>query len=203
MAALDYFLDGNIAIFGGQSAHHKMLGFRQLRPSSTDIDCIATEGSIEKIKKEFNSKLFYISKYDCLFFEHNNYPVFISLDHIHDWKITDDFRDSIVRIKTGENSINSCSPEYLIMLKLRRSYTNKKMFGKDRLDIINILLAPLYRDELKHIDIGKTSEFIKKHVTSDDLEMRKYINDIKNVNNLKGEEEIRLSNIHQMLLTYF
>ena len=162
-------------IIGGKTASPLLLGLRQMRKLSNDIDFITTEnGAIKLIKKFRGNESFFYSNYKNLFLEYNGLPFVFNFKKIHDWEIPNDMWDSAVKKMIKDTELKISSPEYTIMLKLRRAYQEKRFFGKDKLDIASLLLAPLYK-ELKEVNLNKTARLIYENITKDKEEIIKYI----------------------------
>ncbi|MDD4353300.1 MAG: hypothetical protein PHN56_02465, partial [Candidatus Nanoarchaeia archaeon] len=109
-----------------------------------------------------------------------NVPVGLSYKHIHDWVINNDFFKKTINI----DGANFCSPEYLIMLKLRRNYCRisegKKLMGKDYMDIISLFASKneINLDEIKdliNINISDNVNKLKEII----LPLKKYIKQAK------------------------
>ena len=158
-------------VVGGHVVLPELLGLRNMRKPSGDIDSVASEQGIRRLfnTTDLYGNVHYGSKECELFLELNGIPIGVSLDKIHDWDVTDDFRQSSLEIETEKGKVRVALPEYQIMLKLRRGYhcmeTNRPFYGKDRIDIANIFLADL--DGGRRIEMQRLKELIQEHIVSD------------------------------------
>lgn len=157
-------LGDDLIIYGGQSIHPKLLGYKHIRKVSNDIDCVISETGVEKIVEFFDQNKYYcVENRGDLFLDYCGLPVGLNLEYIHDWKITNEFKKDKIAFPIKNATINVASPEYTIMLKVRRAESNDRFFGKDKLDIANLMIA----SSVKNIDIDmkKTASLLKEHVT--------------------------------------
>jgi len=186
---------GNIITFGGFSACSKLLGFRQMRRVSNDLDCITNIEGFKILYQSFGQELFQTSNYKDLFLEYLGLPVSFDIEETHDWKIPDDFFEESILFSFPIGDLKSISPEYLIGLKARRSINKKRFYGKDALDTINILLAPNYKETLKEINQDKLSKILRENVPSDYDQIEDYFNFIYSYKDkIKKEESSLLEN---------
>lgn len=202
IVSLDYKLKHNFILIGGQIAHPELLGYRQMRKLSNDIDGITTIQGIAKLKEQFGeeSNLIYSRKYDCLFLEYKGIPIGFQIDRIHDWSISNDLRKTSIKINVRGGQVNVTSQEYNIMLKTRRAQTENRFFGKDKTDIVTLLLAPNYRKELKNINHAKIADLMFKHVTSEYMDIKKLIDNIGgHLTQLRKREKVLLQDSYQRL----
>lgn len=162
-----------LVLYGGQTATEKMLGLYKMRSLTNDIDFICTEKGIHRILKE--EQVLYNSRYDVLTMLCEKIPITFGYCHIHDWIVPTDFFLSKRGILLEGSTVYSCSAEYSIMLKIRRSFhcisCGRTIFGKDCLDIINMISAPLYRKELAVLDYKKLTALLKKEVTESEEQL--------------------------------
>lgn len=148
-------MKGNLILIGGQTVHPQILGYKGLRSPSDDLDGITNVLGIEALAK-IKHPLNFIPDYNCLFTDFQNFPVFLVTEKVHDWHITYDFLNSIIPI----SGVRACAPEYTIMMKTRRAQEKGRFFGKDILDIAALMLAPSFREELRHLDYEKIKELV-------------------------------------------
>jgi hypothetical protein len=167
MAEMDEIMGKHVIAFGGFCVHPSILGFRKMRKSSNDLDCITDEEGVTMLNERFhgNPMFFRTENYGDLFLEYNGVPFSFDVGETHDWKIPQDFFERSTRFFVNYGGINSVSPEYLLALKIRRSVKTGKVFGKDKLDFANVVLAPNYRYDLDSLDFGFLAELIRTHTT--------------------------------------
>lgn len=166
---LDSLTESGAVIYGGTLALPEVFGTRSMRKPSGDLDARVGENVVGTIAESTDERildLFYEPNYDSLFLDISGIPVSLTTQKIHDWEIPEDFVKSAQRVSTEQGEFNCSSREYTITLKLRRAYHKGRMFGKDRVDIANMLLAPNYR-ELKPVNLEKLAGLMSMHVTSD------------------------------------
>ncbi len=84
------------------------------------------------------------------------------------------------------------APEYTITLKLRRAHAKARLFGKDKIDITNLLLAPYFKPELQQVNLEKVSELLHEEVTDDYSEVTSWLDELHtHINQLRrGEKKI-------------
>ncbi len=182
-------------VIGGHVVLPELLGLRNMRRPSGDIDSVASEQGIRLLfnTTDLYGNVHYGSKECELFLELNGIPIGVSLDRIHDWVVTDDFRESSIEIETEQGEVRVASPEYQVMLKLRRGYhcieIDRPFYGKDRIDIASMFLAHL-GGRMK-IDIEKLKELILEHVTHNrgSLSQLWSTADLYNVGSLRKNEK--------------
>jgi len=170
-----YRLSGeDTIVVGGHAVLPDFLGYRKMRKRSGDIDSVAREQGVRTLVSSGGSweDLHYGIREEELFLSMSSVPVGVSLDKIHDWDVPRDFRgSSIVFEVPGMGQLRVASPEYQIMLKLRRGRhcmdCNRPFYGKDRVDITNMLLASLYHGGRKTVNLGRLTELVLEHVFSD------------------------------------
>jgi hypothetical protein len=175
MAEINSFLEGNVIVMGGFCACSKILGFRPMRRASNDLDCITNEEGFYLLNKHFNGQIFQNSDFGDLFLEYNKIPVGFDIEETHDWKIPKEFIDDAKTFNFSCGKITSISPEFLIVLKARRSILKKKFYGKDALDTANMVLAPIYRSDLSQIDLSKLSFLFREHSTDSFEDLDEYL----------------------------
>ncbi len=158
--ALDRFYKrygDDVVLFGGQAATPWFYGFTRLRYHTTDIDFVVKESRIEQVVRDY--ELMYHPRYNVFVTYVNSIMCVFSSGIVHNWEIPDDFFATSSAVHFGSYRTQVCSPEYLIAQKFRRGYfSDEKLFGKDALDILNILIAPYIRDDLDMINIRRTAE---------------------------------------------
>lgn len=157
-------------MFGGQTAHPELLGFRNMRISSDDVDSVITVNGLCDLSRCFNNRnLFYIPEFQKVYLGHKGVPFIFALDYIHDWEIDPDFRHSSVFMYLRGVPVELAAPEYTIMMKMRRAQENGRFFGKDRLDIANLLLAPYFKEDLNQIDFDRLGELVSSNLPRRDI----------------------------------
>ena len=196
--------NGGITIIGGQTIHRELLGFRQMRRHSSDIDCVATIEGVRQVISSFNRQFFYAEKYDVLFFEYGGFPVAFAVGKIHDWEIPNDFHETTMVLNPRKGNVRVASPEYTIMLKIRRGNCNDRFFGKDKLDILNLLLAPCFRGDLRKIDYRTVADLTYRNVITSFERIKNWLSKIsETVIHLKKREMTLFNNIYNDLIDAF
>lgn len=159
----------NLILYGGQAARADLLGLSRMRKHTNDIEYFTNKDDviIDILK---NNKVIYHTKYDILFFYKKNINITFSYKHIHDLLVPDDFINCSKKIKVKNKNVFCASSEYSIMLKMRRIYfcliNKKEPFGKDAIDIINMLVAPSFKN-VATINFQKLSLKIKEYISKD------------------------------------
>lgn len=166
-----------LVLYGGQTATEDIFGFRKMRDLTNDIDYVMQETVIADIIK--NENISYCPEYDIFFAYQEEIPITFTFQHIHDWQVSYDFFTTAQVVSFNDGQLYCCSPEYTIMLKFRRSLycmkSKRCVFGKDCIDIINLLMAPLYRSDLNKLDFDRLLDLLKTHVTSNTQELLKIL----------------------------
>ncbi|MDP3986826.1 MAG: hypothetical protein Q8P81_01220 [Nanoarchaeota archaeon] len=170
MAEIDALLKSNVVVMGGFCANPSVLGFRKMRRTSNDLDCVTDGDGIQSLKETFDGRLFRTENHGDVFLDYNGVPVGFDVRETHSWEVPQSLAYSSRRIESAFGGFNVISPEFLIALKARRSILKGRYFGKDALDTANLLLAPLYRDNLKMIDFERTGDLMRRHA-SDSLDV--------------------------------
>jgi hypothetical protein len=166
-----------------------MLGFRKMRRTSNDLDCIINEEGFQLLVEHFNGQIFQNPAFGDLFLEYHNIPVGFDIDKTHNWKIPSEFIEDSKRFDFSSGYINSISPEFLIALKARRSIMKKNFYGKDALDTANMILAPSHKPELQVIDLFKLTELFRRHSSNSFEDLQKYLHFVESYStHLKKEE---------------
>lgn len=168
----------SLILYGGQTATEELLGVTKMRDITTDIDYLCTEKGIEQVLKD--EELFYHEKYDILFNYKYHINISYSYHHIHDWQVDRGFIESALQILIEGRPLLCSSTEYSIMLKMRRMHScrqkGRPLFGKDGIDIINLLLGPACRQELPDLDLALLSELIRENVVADREDLEELLN---------------------------
>ncbi len=164
----------NIILYGGQTATEKIFGFKQMRDLSNDLDYVLLEKGLTQILQ--HKKLQYYPPFDIFFINIDNIPITFCYDYIHDWKVTDDFLSSARVVDFEDEKVFVCSPEYTIMLKFRRclhcSTQKRSIFGKDCVDIVNILAATEMKTTRILLDFELLLSLLLFHVSEQTQELR-------------------------------
>lgn len=146
-----------VVLYGGQLATPWFYGFKKMRAATNDVDLMIASDTIERVVRDYNPR--YSPRYRIFLAVLDSVPYVFSCGHIHDWTVPDDFFLSAVLHNFGSHSVTVCSREYLIALKLRRGvFSDHSLFGKDAIDILNIITAPFIRKELNQIDLSHCAE---------------------------------------------
>jgi hypothetical protein len=178
-------------IIGGQTTHPKLLGYRQMRRPSNDIDMVTTDSGLDSLNSRFGSmpEFFYSTVHGDVFLEYKGLPFGFVMDRIHEWSVPDELWNTAVNIKVDSTTLTLASPEYTIMLKIMRAHQNGRFFGKDKVDITSLLLAPMYNSSLRKVDAEKTLELIREHVTQDPKLIGKYLGEISSYQDQLRKDE--------------
>ena len=178
-------LGEGIVLYGGITATERIYGLKRIRDISTDLDFVCSAKGMAELLDHYSGagpsrirgrdeRLLYHEDYDILFTVASNLPVSFTLGHIHDWPVDEVF---FARSETRQPAgvpVRCASREHSIMLKLRR--TRERLgkglapFGKDALDVLNMLAAPCCRDDMTPIDAGFLAGLIKEGLGSDSEE---------------------------------
>jgi hypothetical protein len=197
---IDKISNHKSVVLGGLTTYPQLLGYRFLRMPSNDVDCVTNFEGLFNIRNHFkdNPELFYSSDHDGVSLIHNNCPVGFWIDKIRDWETPRDFFDSAIPLFFPDGQVTCCAPEYTIMLKLRRAKQKQRIFGKDKIDISSLLLAPYFRLELKGVDIKKTSELIKEHLYPTEDEVNYWITSLKDAEKqLNSKEKVVFESVYE------
>lgn len=189
MSEIDKALEGNVIVMGGFCACSKILGFRKIRRTSNDLDCVTNEEGIKLLHESFKDKIFQTTNYGDVFLEYNHIPVGFDVDETHGWTIPPEFASDSRRFNFNFGGLTSISPEFLIALKARRSILKKRFYGKDAIDTANMILAPLYKTSLDSLDFDKLGYLIREHSSNSFDRIKEYIQFLGSYSsNLKKEE---------------
>ena len=193
--------EGQIIIYGGQTTHPSLLGYRKMRLPSDDIDCVCSESGIGLINdnygREYSNgkgpKICYYEPFDTLFMYFDGFPTDLVSENFHDWEIPEDIEEFKTVVPLGDNEISVCRPEYTIMLKMKRAKDHNNFWGKDQIDIAHLLLSPGEKEELKDVDLKEASHLIEENVTEDKEVIERYLSELKSgVGALRKEENEKL-----------
>jgi len=200
MLEVNEVLSGNAIVIGGSVIHPKLLGFRKMRKLSNDLDCITNEEGMGELHKNFQDRIFQTTNYGDVFMEYNSLPFGFDVNETHGWEIPEDFYTEAKSFNLSRTSLKTISPEYLATLKSRRAFQKGRVFGKDKLDTANIILAPYFRENLDYMSIEKTASLMRRH-SFDSLEgINNYLESVKDIENhlKKSEREIFSENISEL-----
>jgi hypothetical protein len=188
--------DFGTIVVGGHAITPELLGYRQMRKRSGDIDTVSGEDGLRALLEKVDSydDVHYGIREEELFLAEGSIPLGVNLNRIHDWDVPPDFRESSILFEVdGIGPIRVAAPDYQIMLKLRRGRycldTERPFFGKDRIDIANLALASLYQGGVKHIDIRRLGELVLEHVSSDLNCLSILCSSLDNTGSLKKTED--------------
>ncbi len=194
-AVLDTILNHELIVIGGIVVSPQLLGYRQMRRPSNDLDTVTTENGIRILHREFgqngrNDSFFRTVNYGDIFLDYGKVPCSFDVAVTHSWTIPFDFYQRIKTISIGEGQVNVIAPEYLITLKIRRCIRAERIYGKDILDIANVLLAPYFRSYLSAVDLQYTAALLREHAFLKSTDFEQYILPMRNnVNNLRFDEK--------------
>lgn len=160
---------GELVLYGGQTATERIYGFKRLRDITNDLDYVCTAAGLDRVLRE--ERLFYHPAFDIFFGVRDNVPLSFAATHIHDWPVDGNFFLASTPVRGFSHPVRCCSREHSIMLKLRRMSgrldRGAAPFGKDALDIINMLVAPRVRADLPPVDCASLAALVRKHVSAD------------------------------------
>lgn len=152
---------GRLLLYGGQTATPLFYGYKAMRTFTNDFDFLVREEAlgavVDALKPVFDSE-------HGVFFGYIERVLFsLTAGHIHDWPVPDDFFTAARPISCDGQPLFLCAPEYTIMLKLRRGLAHRELFGKDAIDIINLLAAPLFRPGLPLLNLHRAARLVLDH----------------------------------------
>ncbi len=176
---LNYILEENLILIGGFCLHPSLLGHRTIRRISNDLDCITNEKGIRILHKTFGDRLFNTLNYKDVFLDYDTIPCGFDIKDTHGWNIPEDFYTTTKKFNFKDNSLSTISPEYLIALKARRSKLKNRIYGKDKLDTISLIIAPYFKHDLNKVDLSKASKLIKEHSTMNYSQSKNYVNSLR------------------------
>jgi hypothetical protein len=166
-----------LVLYGGITATARIYGLKRIRDTTSDLDFACTLRGLEALLADDGRPgqgLLYHTRFDILFTVADNVPISFSFGHIHDWPLDAAFFASTLSMSPFGIPLRCCSREHTIMLKLRRLDARlaggEKGFGKDALDILNILAAEgcgANGAPPGRLDIDALCELIRKSVTED------------------------------------
>lgn len=92
MARLTELAEGEIMMIGGLCVIPELLGARDLRRPSNDLDCVATKKGITDVVNgmELNN-CFRTTNYGDLFFDVEGIPCSVDMEQTHGWAIPGEF----------------------------------------------------------------------------------------------------------------
>ncbi len=175
---VNHLANSDLILIGGQTAHERFYGYRNLRKPSTDIDVYVNNDKFIKVLDR--ERLSYYTPYNTLIYFNDTLPIVIHYKKIHDYEPDETFFKTIRVIY----NVRINSPEYTIALKMKRADDNKKFLGKDKTDIANILLSYLF-DKLD-LNLNLLKDLLKKFNIK--REMLKEIVTINQLNKKEKEE---------------
>ena len=197
--------NNRIILYGGQTATPLLFGYKHMRTYTNDLDFISREEDLSAIITSENLK--FDTKHGVFFGYEMDVIYTLSSGSIHNWEIPDDFIASCRKIKFGNHYLSVCSPEYTIIMKLRRALENGcTLFGKDAIDIINLIIAPIYRQDLEPINTDKLDKLLHSHCSRDILflvgQIRRQLNHLPEEIRSSAEKSIEdfLGNIGKVFL---
>jgi hypothetical protein len=156
----------DLVLYGGLTATERIYGRKRIRDMTTDLDWACTPDGLEAVLA--GERVFYHEAYDILYTVVENVPVTFAFGHIHDWPVGEGFFASTRPMSPFGMPVRCCSREHSIMLKMRRivelQARGAQPFGKDALDILNMLAAPYCRDGLEAFDVDALCALIRDNV---------------------------------------
>jgi len=159
-----------LVLYGGQTATPQYFGFKKMRVLTNDLDFAVIPDLLPTLIKQ--EGLMFHPVYQVFFCYQQDVLCVFSCEKIHDWLIPPDFFKSAVPFTVQDKVIFLSAREYMITLKLLRGYyNNKTMFGKDSIDIINLLSAPIFRTDLEQVDLERTVSLIKTNLNTDVIDL--------------------------------
>jgi len=152
----------SVVLYGGQLATPWFYGFKKMRSTTNDVDLAVSAAMLERVIREYHPN--YIPRLEIFLASLDGTPFIFTAEHIHDWEIAGDFFDTAKVHSFGSLQTVCCSREYLIALKLRRgTCSDHSLFGKDAIDILNIITAPFVRHDLTPVDLKLSAELFLRH----------------------------------------
>jgi len=162
--AADYG-DG-LVLYGGLAATERIYGLKRIREITTDLDFVCTPEGLEAVLD--GERVAYHEDYDILFAVVQSVPVTFAYGHIHDWPVDAPFFDKAARVRPGKVELLCCSREHAVMLKLRRSCERMgkglQPFGKDALDILNMLAGGSAREGRRPVALGELRGLLRGNI---------------------------------------
>ena len=170
--ALEHFAktyQDSAVLYGGQIATPLIYGFKKMRRHTNDIDYLLTEECLADVVSQ--EHLGYIPPFHAFYGYQNDILCVFSCGAIHDWTAGEEFFAMTHTCLICSTLVRVCSSEYLIALKMRRGVENgMDLFGKDAVDILNLIAAPVFRDDIPILDLKKTAE-ISFAITGADINL--------------------------------
>lgn len=158
-----------IVVYGGIAATEWVYGLKRIRAITSDLDFVCTEAGIEAVLE--GEELSYHTKYDILYAVADNVSVSFAFGHIHDWEAGPEFFAAATTSSPFGIPFRCSSREHSIMLKLRRTDERIRLglppFGKDALDVLNMIAAPYCGSRGGAIDIGALCDLIAGSISRD------------------------------------
>lgn len=157
-----------LVLYGGITATEWIYGLKRIRSITSDLDFVCTPKGIGDIMDR--EQVVYHSDFDILFMVADNVPVSFTRGHIHDWQVGEDFFAATETRSPFGIPLRCASREHSIMLKMRRSdermARGEQPFGKDALDILNMLASPYCGRPGETVDIDALCGLVRGSVTS-------------------------------------
>lgn len=181
-----------IVLYGGITATERVYGLKRIRGITTDLDFVCTrEGLAEVLDRQ--PGLLYHEGFDILFTVADNLPVTFASGHIHDWEVTADFLAAALPRRPGAEPVRCASRDHSIMLKCRRAVALLRRglppFGKDALDILNMVAAPAFRADLPPVGVPALADLVREGTGADRGELAGLIGFLRgHMAHLRGAE---------------
>ncbi|MHC4884484.1 MAG: hypothetical protein ACYTGH_05295 [Planctomycetota bacterium] len=146
-----------LVLFGGQLATPLVYGFTKMRRHTNDIDYIVHEDLLPDLVRR--EHLDYIPGYGVFYGYFEGILAVFMCGRIHNWRIPKTFFDEALDWPIGGVPVHVSTRDTLIALKFRRGTEYEPhLFGKDGVDLVNLLTAPAFRDDLGPHDWDRLCE---------------------------------------------
>lgn len=156
-----------LVLYGGITATEWIYGRKRIRSITSDLDFVCTEEGLEAVLA--SEDVSYHARYDILYTVAENVSVSFTFRHIHDWLLRDEFFAATKTSSPFGIPLRHVSREHAIALKLRRTDERIRRgllpFGKDALDVLNMLDAPACGSG--ELDMDALCELIASAITTD------------------------------------
>ncbi len=157
----------NIILIGGHTSDPQLLGLRRLRKPSNGIDFIVNSEGLRNLSRTESIRQ-YSKKAETFYFDREGKLITFFYRTIGGVEIPLDFYESATEIEIGGCLILVAAPEYIISFKIRRNIgrirTGLEAVSKDASDTVSLILAPYFRNELRHVDLMKIMQIVEQAV---------------------------------------
>ena len=159
----------SLVLYGGITATERIYGLKRIREITTDLDFACVPGREESLLSIPGIR--YHPAFDILCASVGGLPVTFACGHIHDWPTSPEFYGTARAVPVGGQRVLCASREHSIMLKFRRMAERARrgapLFGKDALDIINIVAASCRKPGIWSMDLARTARLILSDACAD------------------------------------